>query len=236
MGGMQQVVRFGEYRFDGASGQLWLGSDEVRLTPKSAAVLKALVSKPGQPVTKQELFATVWKGTVVGDDALISCVQELRRALQDDSRQPRYIETRHRSGYRFIAPLAALAIEPPVTTPAVAPSGSTIAVLPFVDMSPARDQDYLCEGLAEELINALTCMDGLRVASRTASFQFRGAGADIRAVGQHLGVGALLEGSVRKAGDRLRVTVQLIEVATGFHRWSQRFDRKLDDIFAIEDE
>ena len=86
------------------------------------------------------------------------------------------------------------------------------------------------------MINALTCIDGLRVASRTASFQFRGAGADIRAVGQHLGVGALLEGSVRKAGDRLRVTVQLIEVATGFHRWSQRFDRNLDDVFAIQDE
>jgi adenylate cyclase len=103
-------------------------------------------------------------------------------------------------------------------------------------MSPERDQDYLCEGLAEELINALTHVDGLRVASRTASFQFRDAGADVRAVGHHLGVGTLLEGSVRKADNRLRVTVQLIEVATGLHRWSQRFERTLDDVFAIEDE
>ena len=103
-------------------------------------------------------------------------------------------------------------------------------------MSPGRDQDYLCEGLAEELINALTHIDGLRVAARTASFQFRGAGADVRAVGRQLGVGTLLEGSVRKADDRLRVTVQLIEVATGYHRWSQRFDRTLDDVFAIQDE
>ena len=86
-------------------------------------------------------------------------------------------------------------------------------------MSPERDQDYLCEGLAEELINALTHVDGLRVASRIASFQFRDAGADVRAVGHHLGVGTLLEGSVRKADNRLRVTVQLIEVATGLHRW-----------------
>ena len=115
------------------------------------------------------------------------------------------------------------------------PEISAIAVLPFADMSPERDQDYLCEGLAEELINALTRIEGLRVASRTASFQFRATGADIRAVAQHLGVGALLEGSVRKMDDCLRVTVQLIEVATGFHRWSQRFDRKLDDVFAIQD-
>jgi TolB-like protein len=103
-------------------------------------------------------------------------------------------------------------------------------------MSPDRNQDYLCEGLAEELINALTQIEGLRVASRTASFQFRDFGADVRAVGRQLGVGTLLEGSVRKADDRLRVTVQLIEVATGYHRWSQRFDRKLDDVFAIQDE
>src|SRR5262249_52995928 len=113
---------------------------------------------------------------------------------------------------------------------------SSIAVLPFVDMSPARDQDYFCEGIAEELINSLTRIDGLRVAARTASFQFRGVCADVRAVGQQLGVETLLEGSVRKAGDQLRVTVQLIEVATGFHLWSERFDRALDDVFAIQDE
>src|SRR5262249_43187658 len=120
--------------------------------------------------------------------------------------------------------------------PAPAHDVSAIAVLPFLDMSPARDQDYLCEGLAEELINALTHVDGLRVASRTASFQFRGSGADIREIGRLLRVGALLEGSVRKADDRLRVTVQLIETGTGYHRWSQRFDRTLHDVFAIQDE
>jgi TolB-like protein len=103
-------------------------------------------------------------------------------------------------------------------------------------MSPGRDQDYLCEGLAEELINALTNIAGLRVASRTASFRFRAANADVREVGRELKVGTLLEGSVRKADDRLRVTVQLIEVASGYQRWSHRFDRRLDDVFAIQDE
>lgn len=115
-------------------------------------------------------------------------------------------------------------------------SAKSIAVLPFVDMSPTRDQDYFCEGIADEVINALTHIDGLRVASRSSSFQFRGSAVDIRAAGARLGAATVLEGSVRKAGDRLRVTVQLIDVADGYHRWSQRYDRKLEDVFAIQDE
>ena len=112
---------------------------------------------------------------------------------------------------------------------------STIAVLPFADMSEERDQDYLCEGIAEELIDALTHIEGLRVAARTSSFQFRG-NHDLRDVGRKLGVGTVLEGSVRKSGDRLRITVQLIDVATGFHKWSERFDRSAADVFAVQDE
>ena len=102
-------------------------------------------------------------------------------------------------------------------------------------MSPERDQDYLCEGLAEELIDALTHVEGLRVAARTSSFQFRGD-HDLREVGRKLSVGSLLEGSVRKSGDRLRVTVQLIDVATGFHKWSEKFERDAGDVFAMQDE
>jgi adenylate cyclase len=233
-----QGVSFGAYRFEVDTGRLWAGAREIRLTPKASAVLKLLVVHAGEPVSKEDLFATVWSGTAVSDDALTSCIQELRRALEDDSRQPRFIETRHRRGYRFVARLSesalnevagALDSRPPTDL-------SAIAVLPFADMSPARDQDYLCEGIAEELINALTHVEGLRVVARTASFQFRSAGADVREIGRQLGAGVLLEGSVRKADDRLRVTVQLVEAATGYHRWSQRFDRKLDDVFAIQDE
>jgi TolB-like protein/tetratricopeptide (TPR) repeat protein len=112
----------------------------------------------------------------------------------------------------------------------------SIAVLPFADMSPARDQDHLCEGIAEELINALAQVEGLRVAARSSSFQFRGSAADIRAVGARLGVTSVLEGGVRLAGSRLRVTVQLIDVGDGYHRWSRRFDGSPEDVFAIEDE
>jgi TolB-like protein/Tfp pilus assembly protein PilF len=172
----------------------------------------------------------------VEDNNLDRNISTVRKALGEKASGRQYIETVPRAGYRFVAQLSTVPAENVPDSPLATHDLSAIAVLPFADMSPDRDQDYLCEGLAEELMNALTYIDGLRVASRTASFQFRDSGADIRAIGQHLGVGTLLEGSVRKAGDHLRVTVQLIEVATGFHRWSQRFDRKLDDVFAIQDE
>lgn len=112
---------------------------------------------------------------------------------------------------------------------------ASIAVLPFADMSPERDQSYLCEGVAEEILNSLTRVEGLHVASRTSSFQFKGA-EDIRRIGERLNVRSILEGSIRKAGDQLRVTVQLINVTDGYHLWSERYDRKLEDVFAIQDE
>ncbi len=228
---------FGPYRFDPSTGQLWSGDREVRLTPKASAVLGALVTRAGRPVTKEELFATVWPDTLVSDDALTSCIRELRKALADDAKEPRFIETRHRRGYRFIAQLREASLDQAtVDSGAPARDVTSIAVLPFADMSPGHDQDYLCEGLAEEIINALTHVDGLRVAARSTSFQFRGSAVDVRTAGQQLGVAALLEGSIRRTTDRLRVTVQLVEVANGYHRWSQRFDRALDDVFAMQDE
>jgi len=243
---MGRQVRFDRFRFDTETGRLWAGQREVRLTPKAAAVMAMLVAHAGELVTKENLFASVWPDTAVSDDALTTCIAELRRALEDDARQPRCIETRHRRGYRFAAPMSSVEEDAVPTPPPAAPTGpgavasepdmATIAVLPFADMSPGRDHEYLCEGLAEELINALTHVEGLRVAARTASFRFRDLGADVPSVGRQLGVSALLEGSVRKADNRLRVTVQLIEVATGYHRWSQRFDRTFDDVFAIQDE
>ncbi|UCE19255.1 MAG: protein kinase [Gemmatimonadota bacterium] len=115
-------------------------------------------------------------------------------------------------------------------------SKPSIAVLPFRDMSSQKDQEYFCEGIAEELINALVKLDGLRVAARTSAFQFKDRDSDIKKIGSRLDVQTVLEGSVRKAGDRLRITAQLINVNDGFHLWSEKYDRKLEDIFAIQDE
>jgi len=237
---MTPNLGFGEFRFHPDTGQLWLRQDEVRLTPKAADVLKILISNAGSPVSKDALFASVWPDVAVTDDALTTCIQELRRVLGDDAKRPQFIETRHRRGYQFIAAVTDVgAGHARPGQQAAAPATraiSSIAVLPFADMSPDHDQEYLCEGLAEELINALTQVDGLRVAARTASFQFRGKGEDVQTIGRQLNVETLLEGSVRKAGDRLRVTVQLIEVASGYQRWSHRFDGRFEDVFAVQDE
>jgi non-specific serine/threonine protein kinase len=119
---------------------------------------------------------------------------------------------------------------------AVEQSGNSIAVLPFADMSPEKDQDYFCEGIAEELINGLGRINNLRVASRSAAFQFKGSAVDIQQVGETLNVKTVLEGSVRKAGNQLRITAQLVNVADGYRLWSDRFDRSMEDIFAIQDE
>lgn len=103
---MNAPVKFSGYRFEAETGRLWSGAREIRLTPKASEVLKQLVLHAGEPVSKADLFATVWSGTSVSDDALTSCIQELRRALDDNSKEPRFIETRHRRGYRFVAPLS----------------------------------------------------------------------------------------------------------------------------------
>ena len=112
----------------------------------------------------------------------------------------------------------------------------SVAVLPFIDMSPDRDQGYFCEGVAEEILNALTQIESLQVVSRTSSFRYAGSNDDIQEIGEKLDASAILEGSVRKAGDSLRVTAQLVNVSDGFHLWSKTFDRKLEDVFAIQDE
>jgi TolB-like protein/DNA-binding winged helix-turn-helix (wHTH) protein len=120
-----------------------------------------------------------------------------------------------------------------------APSPETIrsiAVLPFADMSSGGDQEYFADGMSEELINRLSKMEDLRVVARTSAFAFKGKNVDIREIGKQLGVGAVVEGSVRKAGDRLRITAQLVQVADGYHLWSETYDRQLDDVFAIQDE
>ncbi len=119
---------------------------------------------------------------------------------------------------------------------AAAATPPSIAVLPFADLSAARDQDYFCEGMAEELIHALARLPGLRVASRTAAFQFKGHTGDMRAVGERLGVESVLEGSVRRAGEHLRITLQLVDAVSGYQQWTGRYDRELADVFAVQEE
>ncbi|MBU2676162.1 MAG: hypothetical protein KJP16_03695, partial [Gammaproteobacteria bacterium] len=123
-----------------------------------------------------------------------------------------------------------------VATDSTFEESPSIAVLPFTDMSPNKDQGYFCEGVAEAILNALTMVEGLHVAARVSSFRYESVDGDARVIGKSLGVKTILEGSVRKSGNRLRVTAQLVDVDDGYHIWSQTFDRELKDIFAIQDE
>ena len=143
-------------------------------------------------------------------------------------------EQRYQAVTDLIAALRTVTASP--TQAPRTPDVPSIAVLPFADMSPEKDQGYFCEGLAEELIDALAQLEGLRVVARTSAFQFGGKGHDLREVGEQLKVTTVLEGSVRKVGNRLRINTQLINTADGYHLWSERYDRDMDDVLAVEDE
>jgi serine/threonine protein kinase/Tfp pilus assembly protein PilF len=144
-------------------------------------------------------------------------------------------ENRYQTAEEFLSALNKVGTVAAETT--VVPKWkSSIAVLPFMDLSPEKDQEYFCDGLAEELINSLTKVEDLRTVARTSAFFFKGKNVGIREIGQELRVEAVLEGSVRKAGNRLRINAQLIQVVDGFHLWSEQFDREMKDVFAIQDE
>jgi adenylate cyclase len=139
-------------------------------------------------------------------------------------------------GARAIERATTVALPASAAVDAAQAPDASVAILPFTDLSECRDQAYFCDGLAEEILNALASIRGLRVASRTSSFRFRDGSADSREIGRALNVAAIMEGSVRKAGERVRVTAQLIDAHSGYHLWSASFDRELRDVFAIQEE
>ena len=231
-------IAFGDYQFDCVAGQLWRGTEEITLPPRASALLVALAERSMQVVTKKELIDRLWDGRAVGDDALTSCVLELRRALGDDARNPRFVETRHRLGYRLLLPVVPGAMESSATEEALPfslPNQASVAVLPFDNISGHPDQAYFADGLAEDLITGLSRVSWLFVVARNSSFSFRGKQLDARTIGERLGVRYLVEGSVRRAGQRLRLTAQLIEAATGNHLWAERYDGSLEEVFDFQD-
>ena len=170
--------------------------------------------------------------TALRDDIPAKVDKILAKCLQKDPRN-RYADMSSLIEDLKIVDYQDIATSPSSSAPKQAPS---IAVLPFVDMSPQKDQEYFCDGIAEELINALSHIQDLRVVARTSAFAFKGEKTDIREIGEKLNVQTVLEGSLRKAGNRLRITAQLISIDDGFHLWSERFDRDAADVFAIQDE
>ncbi len=234
---MSPVYRFDDYQLEPAERRLLRGDQEILLRPKSFEVLICLIERGGRVVHKDELLDHVWPETHVVESVLVQCVAEIRSALNEDTHEPRYIKTIPKLGYRWIAKVEHVSgpgeVREPLSASDPRPS---IAVLPFKDMSSHGDHDYFCEGIAEEIINALVRVGNLHVVARTSSFSFRNRNLDIRSIGHTLKVETVLEGSLRKSGDRLRIAVQLISVEDGFHLWSEQFECETGDVFNIQDQ
>jgi TolB-like protein/Tfp pilus assembly protein PilF len=241
--GDSPTIRFGVFEINLRTGELRKAGRKVRIQEQPVCVLVSLLERPGELVTRDELRQKIWQSdTFVDFDAgLNKAINKIRDVLDDSAASPRFIETLPKRGYRFIAPVEKIAAErqAPRTVEQIgakrAKWAPAIAVLPFANMSTDKENEYFSDGLSEEIINALTKVPGLRVIARTSAFRFRGE-QDLRKVGEVLQVATVLEGSVRKVGNRLRITAQLINAADDSHIWSESYDRELTDVFAIQDE
>ena len=232
---MRTIYELGPFRLDAGAGVLTEGGAATALGARGVAVLAVLVSRAGEYVEKSVIMDAAWPDVVVEEDNLTAQISAIRRVLAHVPGGKQWIETLTRRGYRFVGPVArrpeqshavaALANEPP-----------SIAVLPFVNRSHDEEDEYFSDGLADELLSVLAKIRGLRVAARSSAFTFKGKGATVAEVGRALNVATVLEGSVRKAGDRMRISVQLVKVADGYHLWSESYDRTLEDIFAVQDD
>ena len=219
------AVRFGEFEL-APSGELHSGGRKIRLQEQPLQILRILLDKPGDIVTREDLRNKIWASDtfVDFDHGINNAIKRLREALGDTAETPRYIETLPRRGYRFLGAVAASSAE------------VSIAVLPFLSLSSDPDNEIFADGMCEEIISALAQINNLRVIARSSSFSFKGKHVDLRSVGEQLNVRTVLEGSVRKSGTRLRITVQLVNAADGYHLWSETYDRELRDVFAIQEE
>ena len=226
-------LRIGSWVVAPSLNSITSGGRTVRLQPKVMEVLLCLAKHPGETLSKEQLFQAVWPSVIVTEDALKHCVAELRRAFDDDARNPHVIETIAKRGYRLLAPVSALAA---ATAPPESAVTDSIVVLPFANMSADPENEYFADGITEEIIDALTQIRGLHVVGRSSAFSLKGKYIDPRIVGEQLKVRTVLEGSVRRADNRLRITAQLVCTADGYHLWSERYDREMRDVFAIQEE
>jgi TolB-like protein len=232
------MFRFGDFELDLDRYELRRAGSVLKTEPRVLEVLNFLIEHRHRLVPKEELLDTIWRDVHVSESALTTTIRDARRALGDASGAPRWIKTVYGRGFRFVGDVMRVSLAPTTASPAPVLPPSTrksIAVMPFTDLSPARDQGHFCDGVAEELINTLTRIDELRVISRAAAFDFR-SDDDLRALGEKLGVEHILRGSVRKDGQRLRISVHLVDVQAGHHVWSEKYDRQVGDIFALQEE
>ncbi len=249
-GGDNVKYGFGSHVLDTERRELRRGSKAIPIEPQVFDLLVYLVENRDRVVSKDQLFASVWRGRIVSDSTLTSRINAARRAVGDSGQQQRLIRTIARKGLRFVgdvqvqsaaAPLrdqTPRSAEPRETPRPVAPlpDRPAIAVLPFDNMTGDPTQEYLSDGISEDIITALSKLHSFLVIARNSSFIYKGKATHLKQIAEELGVGYVVEGSVRRTADRLRITAQLNDAATGSHLWAERYDRELADVFAVQDE
>ena len=262
---LQKTLRIGDWLVNPLSGELSRGEERVRLEARTMRLLLCLAERPGEVVSIDTLLSQVWSGVVVTPDSVYQAVAGLRRLLGDDAKQPAYIVTVPRLGYRLVA-----RVEAPVAGPAAAssvgsrarmyaviaavallgigalayyfvatratPDATTVAVLPFLDLTDSMNEEPFADGMTEELIHKLSQVPGLRVPAPTASFYFKGKQLPLPEIAKSLHVAYVLDGSVRKSGETLRVAARLVRADDGYVVWSENYDRPVDDKLMVQDD
>ncbi len=237
---------FEEYAFDADRRELRRGSDVVSVAPQVFDLIEYLIRNRERVVSKDDLIKAIWNGRSVSDAALTTRLNAARTAIGDSGEEQCFIKTLPRKGFRFVGavreakdPAGAAVADNQVELqkPDLAlPDKPSIAVLPFENMSGDPEQEYFADGMVEDIITALSRFKSLFVIARNSSFTYKGRAVDIKQVGRELGVRYILEGSVRKGGNRMRIAAQLIDATSGAHLWADRYDRGPSDIFAVQDE
>lgn len=214
--------------------------ETVSIEPQVFDLLQLLVLNRDRVVTKEEIHETIWQGRVVSDSALSNRIKAARKALGDSGREQSYIQTYHGRGFRFVAKVirTGQSDEPVKSTMNSSdfPNGLSIAVLPFANMSGDMEQEYFSDGITEDITTDLARINGLFVVARNSSFSYKNTSVKVQTICENLEVRYLLEGSVRKDGNCVRITAQLIDGMTGGHLWAQRYDRDISDVFAVQSE
>ena len=269
-----KTLRIGDWFVNPLSGEIARGEERVRLEARTMRLLLCLAETPGEVVSIDALLNQVWSGVVVTPDSVYQAVAALRRLLGDDAKQPAYIVTVPRLGYRLVAPVEPLADAPAAprparagsrmyvvlalgilivlgaltyyliaarntagqAAPAAAAGPKAIAVLPFLDLTDDMNEEPFADGMTEELINKLSKVKGLHVPSPTASFYFKGKQLTVAEIARSLHVTYVLDGSVRKSGDTLRVAARLVRADDGYVVWSEHYDRPVDDKLMVQDD
>jgi TolB-like protein len=234
----QSLLRIADLRVDPALDEIRKNGKTIKLGPKNMQLLLCLAERAGEVLSVDDLLDRVWKGVIVSQDSVYTAVAALRRLLDDNPRNPKYIANVVRRGYRLIAPVSAwvdASAERTLDGVSALQYKRSIAVLPFVDLSGDPTQQYFSDGITEDIITELSRWRSLAVRSRSASFRFRGTAVDTKQVGRELDVHFVIEGSVRPIGERIRINVQLLDTQTGNQIWSERFDRGREEIFKVQD-